>query len=424
MTDFLNKIINIAKSAQSDRIISQAAKEKRDRLLPSFTTYQGIDPKDGTDKVMINGETNSGFNLISNAPLSIGERVFLHPNQSGGLQRVDARNVAPVVSVPAAAKPTSPIKLLLVKDGDLYIGGDREPELIFTGYTGAFDARIKSTGAGLGDYVINFAQNSSGGTYDFYSIKNGVETFKSVDLTWDFTADVLDQDDNTISESFSGYSYFNFENDFALVVSFASYGLENYDGALHDGDFIGYKNSTYFGRTQYVDIVGDTTDVITSSVSVALLNNGEDSNSVTGLEIPLSASKIVDGRLVIFTSGSLPNDMYLSGGTDDGIFTSTFPDRNSVLMHSYETFEGRLYSGSELPLLYSYPSGDLPPTSQYLNILSATKFTQLKELFPDESKADIYQGTLGSSIVYGSPVSVDYIPPDDTFTLLDASVFL
>ena len=102
MTDFLNKIINIAKSAQSDRIISQAAKEKRDRLLPSFTTYQGIDPKDGTDKVMINGETNSGFNLISNASLSIGERVFLRPNQSGGLQRVDARNVAPVVSVPVA----------------------------------------------------------------------------------------------------------------------------------------------------------------------------------------------------------------------------------------------------------------------------------------------------------------------------------
>lgn len=105
MTDFLNKIINIAKSAQSDRIINQAAKEKRDRLLPSFTTYQGIDPKDGTDKVMINGETNSGFNLISNASLSIGERVFLRPNQSGGLQRVDARNVAPVapvVSVPVA----------------------------------------------------------------------------------------------------------------------------------------------------------------------------------------------------------------------------------------------------------------------------------------------------------------------------------
>lgn len=102
MTDFLNKIINIAKSAQSDRIISQAAKEKRDRLLPSFTTYQGIDPKDGTDKVMINGETNSGFNLISNASLSIGERVFLRQNQSGGLQRVDARNVAPVVVLPVA----------------------------------------------------------------------------------------------------------------------------------------------------------------------------------------------------------------------------------------------------------------------------------------------------------------------------------
>lgn len=94
MTDFLNKIINIAKSAQSDRIINQAAKEKRDRLLPSFTTYQGIDPIDGTDRVAINGETNSGFNLISNASLSIGERVFLRPNQDG-LQRVDTKNNPP-----------------------------------------------------------------------------------------------------------------------------------------------------------------------------------------------------------------------------------------------------------------------------------------------------------------------------------------
>lgn len=424
MTDFLNKIINIAKSAQSDRIISQAAKEKRDRLLPSFTTYQGIDPKDGTDKVMINGETNSGFNLISNASLSIGERVFLRQNQSGGLQRVDARNVAvapePIATVTALL---SPIKLLLAKDGDLYIGGDREPELIFTGYTGALDARIKSTGAGLGDYVINFAQNSGGGIYDFYSIKDGVTTSKSVDLTWDFTANVLDQDDATISESFSGYPVFYFENDFALVISFATYLLENYDGVLHDGDFIGYKNSTFFGRTQYVDIVGDTTGVITSSVSVALLNNGEDINSVTGLQIPLSASKIVDGRLVVFTFGSLPSALSLGGGTNDRIFTST-ADRSSILMHSYETSESRLYSGSGLPLLHSYPFADLPPFTQYLNLLSESSFTQLKELFPDESKANIYQGTLGSSIVYGSPVSVDYIPPDDTFTLLDASVFL
>lgn len=106
MTDFLDKVINIAKSAQSDRIINQAAKEKRDRLLPSFTTYQGIDPVDGTDRVAINGETNSGFNLISNASLSIGERVFLRPNQDG-LQRVDTKNNPPenpVADIPDVAE--------------------------------------------------------------------------------------------------------------------------------------------------------------------------------------------------------------------------------------------------------------------------------------------------------------------------------
>lgn len=120
MTDFLNKIINIAKSAQSDRIINQAAKEKRNRLLPSFTTYQGIDPIDGTDKVMINGETNSGFNLISNASLSIGERVFLRPNQSGGLQRVDARNRS--LAAPATPlAPPSPSQYMAVSFQDIVI---------------------------------------------------------------------------------------------------------------------------------------------------------------------------------------------------------------------------------------------------------------------------------------------------------------
>lgn len=106
MTDFLDKVINIAKNAQSERVINQAAKEKRDRLLPSFTTYQGIDPVDGTDRVAINGETNSGFNLISNASLSIGERVFLRPNQDG-LQRVDAKNnppESPVADIPDVAE--------------------------------------------------------------------------------------------------------------------------------------------------------------------------------------------------------------------------------------------------------------------------------------------------------------------------------
>jgi len=145
MTDFLNKIINIAKSAQSDRIINQAAKEKRNRLLPSFTTYQGIDPIDGTDKVMINGETNSGFNLISNASLSIGERVFLRPNQSGGLQRVDARNVAP-----GAVEPDIPDIILAFFLGLFY-------EVLIT-YTGgsvitSFDS-IQGAGYNLeGDYI-------------------------------------------------------------------------------------------------------------------------------------------------------------------------------------------------------------------------------------------------------------------------------
>jgi hypothetical protein len=95
MTDFLSKVTSKAKQSQSDRIRNQAAREKRDRLTPSFATYQGINPVDGTDRVSINGETNSGFKLISNTALSIGEQVYQRPNDSGGLQRVDGKNVAP-----------------------------------------------------------------------------------------------------------------------------------------------------------------------------------------------------------------------------------------------------------------------------------------------------------------------------------------
>lgn len=91
MSDFFDRLANSAKLAQSDRLIRQSQK----KLLPPFATYQGKDPIDGTDRVEIDGVINSGFRLICNAPLSIGERVYLRPNQQGGLQRVDAKNNPP-----------------------------------------------------------------------------------------------------------------------------------------------------------------------------------------------------------------------------------------------------------------------------------------------------------------------------------------
>jgi hypothetical protein len=122
MTDFFDSIINSANQSQSDRLRSQSAKKKRDKLLNPFATYQGIDLIDGTDRVAINGETNSGFKLISNAPLSIGERVYLRQNISGGLQRVDTRNrlvesVKPTILIPSKPiifpDPTSSIDVQL-----------------------------------------------------------------------------------------------------------------------------------------------------------------------------------------------------------------------------------------------------------------------------------------------------------------------
>ena len=81
---------------QLDRLQSVQDAEERDRHAYKFATYQGKDPVDGTDIVEVDGVKTSGFKLMSNAPLSIGDRVNLRPNQQG-LQRVDAKNVAPVV---------------------------------------------------------------------------------------------------------------------------------------------------------------------------------------------------------------------------------------------------------------------------------------------------------------------------------------
>ena len=80
---------------QLDRLQSAQDAEERDRHAYKFATYQGKDPVDGTDIVEVDGVKTSGFKLMSNAPLSIGDRVNLRPNQQG-LQRVDAQNVAPV----------------------------------------------------------------------------------------------------------------------------------------------------------------------------------------------------------------------------------------------------------------------------------------------------------------------------------------
>ena len=81
---------------QLDRLQSVQDAEERDRHAYKFATYQGKDPVDGTDIVEVNGAKTSGFKLMSNAPLSIGDRVNLRPNQQG-LQRVDSKNVAPVI---------------------------------------------------------------------------------------------------------------------------------------------------------------------------------------------------------------------------------------------------------------------------------------------------------------------------------------
>ena len=135
---------------QLDRLQSVQDAEERDRHAYKFATYQGKDPVDGTDIVEVNGARTSGFKLMSNAPLSIGDRVNLRPNQQG-LQRVDAKNVAPVIPIDEPVIEDIFVKTVFVYDNKLYIGADRkEPELIYTPPTGYLINQDPSDG-GEGD---------------------------------------------------------------------------------------------------------------------------------------------------------------------------------------------------------------------------------------------------------------------------------
>ena len=207
MNDFFDSIIARANQSQSDRLCSQSTKEKRDKLLNPFATYQGIDPVDGTDRVMINGETNSGFRLISNAPLSIGERVFLRENNLGGLQRVDARNRHPLTSKEISTKK-SLIKILFLKDDKLYIGGDRdEPEEVYTipsGWDLYYDLYDSNSGAATG-YLNNLGSNQKDWLLNLVIRENSTNNFELKTIN---TGGVIASQSFTFDNPYSSSSFF------------------------------------------------------------------------------------------------------------------------------------------------------------------------------------------------------------------------
>ena len=84
--------LNIQRAKQANRIMGLAKKPAPNQIA----IYRGKDPIDGTDIIQVGAnEPVSGYRLISNNPISIGDRVYIRPSKQGfGLQRVDAPNVA------------------------------------------------------------------------------------------------------------------------------------------------------------------------------------------------------------------------------------------------------------------------------------------------------------------------------------------
>ena len=144
---------------QLDRLQSVQDAEERDRHAYKFATYQGKDPVDGTDIVAVDGVKTSGFRLMSNAPLEIGDRVNLRPNQQG-LQRVDAKNVAPVVAPEIPERKIIPIDsnfvwgFAFVADYSLTatLYDDSSNEIGSSSYSGRMLSRQASISQGLYDF--------------------------------------------------------------------------------------------------------------------------------------------------------------------------------------------------------------------------------------------------------------------------------
>jgi len=87
-------LLDIARALQARKRTDRLQIIKQKKIKGA--TYKGKDPVDGTDIVQVDGDDpTSGYRLISNKPISTGDRVSLRPSQ-GGLQRADAPNVAPV----------------------------------------------------------------------------------------------------------------------------------------------------------------------------------------------------------------------------------------------------------------------------------------------------------------------------------------
>jgi hypothetical protein len=415
---------------QLEKQITQDAIARARRINRESTsilpTFMGAD---GKIKRIGHGEQRTA--IATNLFYSEGEEMRPIPVR-GGLPMVDNKPlIAPsLVPIPVVLAGL-PIKILLQNGSDLYIGGDRDPEQIYTIPSGRFlsNSSIKSTGLASNDYVVNFVLSPvSGNLYDFCSIKNGVFSSREVDLTWTFTADVLNSSGDIVTESFDGSGLqvsTYFDNDFCFIVNTVFYSLENQD---IDGNVIGYKDSQLFAKSRYVDVRNNLNADI-DELSVTLADNGITSSFASPLTLPLNQTKRVDGQIVIFAQDDGSGGFLLSGGTSD-ILYSTGIDNNSVIFQSYLNNTIQLFTGAALDLTSSYPSSVINPPSYTLNVfdvfrinlIDSSKFTLIKELKPDGT-ADVYVANLGANIIYQPLQTVDYTTFNETYTLLCATSY-
>jgi hypothetical protein len=368
MTDFFDAVAGKASQSQIDRLRNQYAKEKRDGLLNPFATYQGIDPVDGTDRVAINGETNSGFNLISNASLSIGERVFLRSNQ-GALQRVDAKNNPP--ETPIADIPPDVAEYYLGLNYMYFVGAaiedySLEQEIILEGDT-ITDLTIR---AFIGDGEITYELIDNTFTFVWVTFGNfAIEYHRESQKK----AVVFVTISNAVNGSFS-----------SLISSYAHLvcGVKGRDlVSFLDGETITKFNESRSLKSQ-IDISLESNNSFRSYMLLSVDTVGGDSPAFTSLEkITAKFTRLPQYGLIRFVGGIPPTTDLLTFKlkTNNKQKGKIIKKNNFLEMKTLKSNQHLYY----IVIINIFDFSDPDPYAPPIDTLSATGYYRYSDLDTD-----------------------------------------
>lgn len=313
---------------------------------------------------------------------------------------------------------------------DFYIGGDRDPELIYSIPAG-FHYRSANINASESGYIVNILISDNfllelSVNFRFISINN--ESVTEVDFTPHIYPSV----------GFSSDSYFySLSNDYLWINKGHRTITTNYNYSVFPRQLLGYSGTTYEWYSGFVNIKNATQDQGLGVGMISLSSNGLTSASGS---VAIAYTPQLNGTGLINLSCVALNDNPITDvtfGTRD-LLAATSLDQQYTLFLNSTSGNFEFYVGSTL--LYSYigyihptPDGYIFPLSFsdrfsgslfYLNIQD-TKFTGVREVNTSTKKVRYYNGEFGASISFSDLIEIDYTDFNSTdiaYAVVSASV--